>query len=185
MHDRRIAFPSGIHLAGLGLILREWGDQDVPTMVELFDEPQVDRWTPLRSPFDPAAARAYLDQARRSRASDQRIQLAITTDGRRPMGEILLFRTGTSGEAELAYAVGAAHRRQRLTFRAMQLMTRYAYESLAMNRLLLRIAAGNAASAALARACDFHRTDSPSITREGAQDALLTWQHRRPPTPSQ
>jgi RimJ/RimL family protein N-acetyltransferase len=102
-----IPFPAEVHLSGLGIILREWHDSDIPAMAHLFDEPQADRWTPLRSPFDEAAARAYLGRARQRRADDQRIQLAITTDGAAPLGEILLFRTGTPGEAELAYAVGA------------------------------------------------------------------------------
>jgi hypothetical protein len=40
-------FPPAIRLSGLGLHLREWTDDDLPVMVELFDEPQVHRWTPL------------------------------------------------------------------------------------------------------------------------------------------
>ncbi|GGT12575.1 hypothetical protein ACFFV7_49470 [Nonomuraea spiralis] len=43
---------------------------------------------------------------------------AITTDGRQPLGEILLFLTGAPGEVEPAYAVGAAHRGQGLAGRA-------------------------------------------------------------------
>ncbi|HEV7935610.1 MAG TPA: hypothetical protein VGP70_25255 [Actinomadura sp.] len=34
-------FPPAIRLSGLGLHLREWTDDDLPVMVELFDEPQV------------------------------------------------------------------------------------------------------------------------------------------------
>ncbi|MFF5264989.1 GNAT family N-acetyltransferase [Actinomadura viridis] len=171
-------FPCPIRLAGLGLTLREWSDQDVPAMVELFDEPQVDRWTPLRAPFDVVAARAYLDTARRRRAEDRRLQLAITTDGHQPMGEILLFRTGVPGEVELAYAIGAAHRRQGLAARAVQIIIGYAYDVLAMNQILLRIAPGNTASVAVARSTGFHLTSAPPLIREGSRDSLLTWQHR-------
>lgn len=176
-------FPAEVHLTGLGITLREWHNSDVPAMAHLFDDPQVDRWTPLRAPFDEAAARAYLDQARQRRADDQRMQLAITTDGAAPLGEILLFRTGTVGEAELAYAIGAAHRRQGLASRAVRLMISYAYDVLALTRLLLRIAEDNLASAAVARGCGFQLTDAAPLTRQGAREPLLTWRHTLRPSP--
>ncbi|MFC6020694.1 GNAT family N-acetyltransferase, partial [Plantactinospora solaniradicis] len=68
-HDNR--FPNRIRIDGHGLVLREWTDDDLPTMVELFDEPEVDRWTPLRTPFNLEAARSYLDRARQLRAAGQ------------------------------------------------------------------------------------------------------------------
>ncbi|OUC95437.1 GNAT family N-acetyltransferase [Streptosporangium minutum] len=179
-HDTdRPAFAGDIHLTGLGLVLREWDDHDVPAMAELFDEPAVDRWTPLRAPFDLAAARAYLGQARQRRADGERLQLAVTTDGHRPLGEILLFPTGTAGEVELAYAIGAAHRRQGLARRAVQLITGYAYDPLAAARVLLRISPGNTASAAVARSAGFQLTSAPLLSRAGARDPLHTWLHHR------
>jgi hypothetical protein len=74
-------WPTPVRLAGVEIVLREWTDDDLPTMVELFDEPDVDRFTPLASPFDFAAATQYLGRARRNRAAGQACQLAITTDG--------------------------------------------------------------------------------------------------------
>ncbi|GGO70722.1 GNAT family N-acetyltransferase [Nonomuraea cavernae] len=183
-HNDRLALPGDVHLAGAGLILREWAEQDLPAMSELFDEPAVARWTPLRSPFDQSAARAYLDQARQRRAEGRRLQLAITTDGGRPLGEILLFVTGEPGEVELAYAVGAAHRGRGLAVRAVQLITAYAYDPLAGSRVLLRIAAGNTASAAVARSAGFRLTDAPALVREGS-DPLHTWLHHRTTAPQE
>jgi RimJ/RimL family protein N-acetyltransferase len=171
------SLPATVHLAGHGLILREWADEDVPAMAALFDDPLVDHFTPLRSPFDLAAARAYLDKARDDRAAGRRVQLAITTDGATPKGEILLSRTGDADNAELAYAIGSHHRRQRLATRAVQLITGYAYTELAMNQVLLRIPAENIASAAVARAAGFRLTDAAPITRENARYPLLTWAH--------
>jgi RimJ/RimL family protein N-acetyltransferase len=176
--DTHPGFPCSIRLQDQGLILREWAEDDLAALAELFDDPQVDRWTPLRAPFDLAAARDYMDTARRRRAADRRLQLAITIDGHQPLGEILLSRTGTDGQAELAYAVGAAHRHQRLASRAVQVITGYAYTTLAMTRVLLRIDADNTASTAVARATGFHLTDAEPITRDGARGSLLTWLHR-------
>jgi RimJ/RimL family protein N-acetyltransferase len=172
-------FPSRIYLAGLGLILREWRDDDLPVMAELFDDPDVDRWTPLRAPFDLDAAQAYLAGARELRAADRRIQLAITTDAHAPLGEILLSRAEQHWAVELAYAVGPHHRRQQLASRAVQVITDYAFDTLAMREVLLRIPTDNAASSAVARRAGFRLNDRGPITREGVRYKLLTWRYER------
>jgi RimJ/RimL family protein N-acetyltransferase len=175
------SFPRHIHLSEQNLILREWADADLPAMVELFDDPEVDRWTPLRTPFNLDAARAYLDRARQLRTAGQRLQLAITRDGTTPLGEILLFRAEDPHAAELAYAVGAQHRRQHLASRAVQLITDYAYRTLAMNTVLLRIPAANTASAAVARTAGFHLDPGDPTTRNGVRYPLHTWRHQTGP----
>ncbi len=76
-------------------------------MAGLFDDPEVDHWTPPVSPFDLPAAESYLARARRARATGAGVQLAITLDGQEPLGEILLYRAGERRQdAELAYAIG-------------------------------------------------------------------------------
>ncbi|WP_040738929.1 GNAT family N-acetyltransferase [Nocardia tenerifensis] len=171
-----------VALDGYGLHLREWADDDVPAMVTLFDETEVDRWTPLRRPFDHAEARAYLDRARVHRAEGRGIQLAITTDARTPRGEILLFRAGLDEsvperpDAELAYAIGSAHRGQGLATRAVRLITEYAYRELGVRHVLLRIDPANLASVAVARATGFELTGAPPFTRAHS-GPLHTWCH--------
>ncbi|MDG4825013.1 GNAT family N-acetyltransferase [Asanoa sp. WMMD1127] len=178
-------FETAIQITGLGIQLREWSDADVPAMRRLFDDGEVDRWTPLRGPFDLAIAQKYLDNARHRRAESRSIQLAITTDGHTALGEILLFPTGPGGRdpagasAELAYAVGAEHRRQGLTSRAVRLMTDYAYRRLQMEKVLLRIDPANAASVGVARATGF----KPVRDEVGdLQDPLRTWIHQKTST---
>ncbi|GAA2995510.1 GNAT family N-acetyltransferase [Streptosporangium longisporum] len=171
-------FPSHIRLSGLGLHLREWTDDDLPAMVALFDEPQVARWTPLRSPFDADAAREYLSRARAARAADRGVQLAVTDDGHRARGEVLLFRTADDdGVAEVAYAIGARYRGRRLAVRAVEVMAGYAATSLGMRGLVLRADPANGASVAVARAAGFHLTDAEPVTfeRKGDRITLLTW----------
>jgi RimJ/RimL family protein N-acetyltransferase len=173
-------FAPAVTVEGLGLVLREWTDADVPAMVELFDETEVGRWTPLRHPFDAAAARTYLDRARTRRAEGLAIQLAITTGGHAPLGEVLLFSTGPDGrapggdQAELGYAIGAAHRGKRLASRAVRLMTGYAYRELGMRAVVLHIDPGNAGSVAVARATGFELAGT--IVEDGHE--LGVWRHR-------
>lgn len=172
-------FATVVTVEGQGLVLREWTDADVPVMVVLFDEAEVGRWTPLRHPFDDAAARAYLDRARTRRVEGLAIQLAITTDGHAPLGEVLLFATGPDGrapdgdQAELGYAIGAAHRGNRLASRAVRLMTGYAVRELGMRAVVLHIDPGNAGSIAVARATGFELTGT--ITEDGTE--LGVWHH--------
>jgi RimJ/RimL family protein N-acetyltransferase len=159
-----------------GLVLREWTDADVPRMVALFDEPAVAEWTPLESPFDTDAATRYLERAREARGSGRALQLAITTDGVLPLGEVLLF-PGPDGTGELGYAVGAAHRGAGLAARAVTQLREYAEETHGLRRFVLRIAPGNTASARVASACGFRLTAEPPLVREikGRRTELATW----------
>ncbi|MFC8829668.1 GNAT family N-acetyltransferase [Streptomyces sp. NPDC057137] len=165
-----------------GLQLREWTEADVPALSTLFDEPEMDRWTPLSSPFDEAAARAYLLRAHERRASGQALQLAITTDGHTPLGEVLLFAASEDGtQVELAYGIGAPHRGRGLASRAVRLMLPHAFHDARVHRAVLRIEPDNAPSAAVARRTGFQLTDEPPVVREseGRSVRLRTWEVRR------
>ena len=173
----RLPYP--IALTGDGISLREWRDEDLDDLVELLDEPDIARWTPMPSPFDLEAGVAYLKRARQSRATGQRIQLAITLGDGKPVGEVLLFGLDAGlREAELGYLVGAGYRRRGLASAALSLLSGYARGSLGLHRLLLRIDAANAASCAVARRCGYRLTDEPPILQEGpyGPSSLDTWE---------
>ena len=173
----RLPYP--IALTGDGLSLREWRDEDLTDLVDLLDEPDIARWTPMPSPFDLEAGVAYLKRSRQSRANGQRIQLAITLPDDRPVGEVLLFGVDAGlREAELGYLVGAAHRRRGLASAALSLMSGYARSTLGLNRLLLRIDPANVASCAVARRCGYRLTGEPPILQEGpyGPSSLDTWE---------
>ncbi|MBT2206964.1 MULTISPECIES: GNAT family N-acetyltransferase [Actinomadura] len=170
-----MASPNSVSLSGDGLVLREWRDDDLDTLVELFDDSEVARWTPLASPFDRAAAARYLARVRDNQARGERLHLAITTDGGEPKGEVMLNRvTGTIG-----YAIGAAHRGRGLAVRALRLLTDHAHEADGLPRVYLEIEQSNAASAAVARAAGYTLTDALPVMVEdkGRQHNLLTWVH--------
>ena len=173
----RLPYP--ITLTGEGVTLREWRDEDLDDLVELLDEPDIARWTPMPSPFDLEAGVAYLKRARQGRVTGQRIQLAITLDGGKPVGEMLLFGVDAGlREAELGYLVGATHRRRGVASAALLLLSGYARSTLGLSRLLLRIDPANTASCAVARRCGYRLTGEPPILQEGPHgpSSLDTWE---------
>jgi RimJ/RimL family protein N-acetyltransferase len=174
---RRLPFP--ISLTSEGIQLREWTSDDLDDLVELLDEPDIARWTPMPSPFDTEAGIAYLKRAHQGRISGQRIQLAITADGGKPLGEVLLFGVDLGlKEAELGYLVGAPFRRRGLAAGALSLLSGYAHNTLNLRRLLLRIDPANTASIAVARRCGYRLTGEPPILQEGPHgpSSLDTWE---------
>jgi RimJ/RimL family protein N-acetyltransferase len=177
MTSGRLPFP--ISLAGEGVRLREWRSEDLDDLVMLLDEPDIARWTPMPSPFDVEAGIAYLKRAHQGRVRGQRIQLAITADGGRPLGEVLLFGVDAGlKEAELGYLVGAPFRHRGLASAALILLSGYAHGTLGLRRLLLRIDPGNTASTAVARRCGYRLTGEPPILQEGpyGPSSLDTWE---------
>jgi RimJ/RimL family protein N-acetyltransferase len=173
----RLPYP--LTITGDGIVLREWRSDDLGDLVAMLDEPDIARWTPMPSPFDEEAGIAYLKRAHQGRSSGQRIQLAITTDGGPPLGEVLLFGVDAGlREAELGYLVGAAHRRRGLASGALLLLSHYARNTLKLNRLLLRIDPGNTASTAVARRCGFRLTGEPPIQQVSPHGptSLDTWE---------
>src|SRR3569833_1631888 len=165
----------GHRLVGCGVVLRVWSVVVLPAMVELFDEPEVAYRTPLASPFDLPAARDYLKMIRRTHAKGERIHLAITTEGGRARGEVVLNLTsGTIG-----YAVGIAHRGQGLAVQAVLVLTGYAHRALATPRLRTQIEPDNRPSIAGAGAAGGRRTGEPAEPGEdkGRSYTLLSWAH--------
>ncbi|MEW2301858.1 GNAT family N-acetyltransferase [Streptomyces sp. NPDC006655] len=175
MSGTPIPLPERIELADEGLVLRDWTEADLAAMPELFDHPDIAYWTPIVSPFDEAAAVARLDRARQLRAEGTTILLAVTVDGRAPLGEVML-RLGPEG-GEIGYAIGPAHRGQGLAVRAVRVMAAYAVEQLGVERVFLELEAENAASVAVATKAGFRLLDVPLIEGEekGRPYALQTW----------
>jgi RimJ/RimL family protein N-acetyltransferase len=161
-----------VRLTGDGLVLREWVAADLPAMSELFDDPAVAYWTPLVTPFDEQAAKAYLQVAQ---ADNGRIQLAITTDGDRPLGEVLLMPKTLS----VGYSVGSQFRGQGLAVRAVKLITAYAHEVVGMPRVILEIEPDNEASKSVARRAGYQLTDAEPevVTEKGRELSLYKWEH--------
>ncbi|NEA34544.1 GNAT family N-acetyltransferase [Streptomyces sp. SID13031] len=161
-----------VRITGNGLILREWQEADLPAMVDLFDNPEVARWTPLASPFDLVAAARYLDSGQ---ADESLLHLAITTDGLRPLGEVLL----SFEDQSIGVAISPAVRGQGLALRALNLITAYAHETADLPRVIAEIEPGNTASQSVARRAGYRLTDGEprKRTSRGREISFHLWEH--------
>lgn len=161
-----------VRLVGDGLVLREWEERDLPRMVELFDDAEVARWTPLPTPFTLVEARARLERSRRR----DPLQLVITTDGDEPLGEVMLMSTG-----HLGYVLGPLHRGKGLAARAVVLVREHGHD-VGHDVVRLQISEHNEASNALARRTGFRLVPGQDevVVSKGAPHRLETWEHHRP-----
>jgi RimJ/RimL family protein N-acetyltransferase len=166
-----------IVVAGAGLVLREWSESDLGAMTDLFDEPEIDRWTPLESPFDRDAARRYLTRADLRRSEGSALQLAVTQDGAAPLGEVLLFDQG-GDLAELGYGIGRAYRGRGLAARAIRVLIAEAVLGWGYRRFRLRIEPENAASVRVALDCGFARSGEQPAEMEskGRRIRIAVWE---------
>lgn len=169
--------PNPIVIAGRRTVLREWTDDDLAVMQELFDDPDVAYRTPLVSPFDHDAALRYLRNVQQARLDGKRIHLAITRDAQ-PFGEIMLnLTTGSVG-----YVVGAVGRGQGLATEALVAVTEYAHTTLGLAVVVLEIEADNLASVGVARRAGFELSGAApeTVTDKGRTYELVAWEHRLP-----
>jgi len=89
-------------------------------MVRLFDTDEMNRRTPLPSPFTPDVAAAYVARAQEARDRDGTLQLAIyASPDASPIGEVIVFPSEQPDAVELAYAVSAEHRGRNVGARAV------------------------------------------------------------------
>ena len=161
-----------VRLVGAGLVLRGWEERDLPVMVELFDDDEVARWTPLPTPFTLEQARARLERAHRGEPR----MLAVTTDGDEPLGEVMVMSTG-----HLGYVIGPRHRGRGLAVRAVVLIRDHAHEAMGHDVLRLQISAANEASNLVARRACFRLVpgEDEVVVDKGRTHRLQTWEHRR------
>lgn len=165
-----------IWIEGDGIVLREWRRSDVPSLVTLYDTHEMDRRTPVASPFTEQVARDYVASAHQLRLEVGSLQLAITTAGGEAIGEVLGFPAAEGGVVELAYAVAASHMGQGLARRAVSALLKTLAKMGAVRAQLL-IADDNRPSQRVAMDAGFVLTDQPVVERhrKGTILRLATW----------
>jgi RimJ/RimL family protein N-acetyltransferase len=141
------------------VLLREWRDDDRDALVEMANDDSVQRWTRVPSPYARDDADHWFALTRTTRAAGHQAAFAVVdAESDELLGSIDL-RVNPSDPAigELGYMVGPRARRRRVATRAVELLTRWAFDTLGLVRMEILVDPRNAPSVRVAEAAGYTR----------------------------
>ena len=149
------------------ITLRGFESGDVPALTAACQDPEIPRWTLVPSPYGADDARAFIDRSPEALATGRRAAFAIV--GART-GELLGAVALTTIDwpkraADIGYWLAADARGRGVATRAVELITGWAFETLGLERVELRIHTDNHASQAVAARAGFAPVAAPVVRR--------------------
>jgi RimJ/RimL family protein N-acetyltransferase len=174
-------------LADRGVRIRPHRSDDISSMVQACNDPQTQYWlAQLPRPYAREDARAHLEEMAEEQAAGRAVFWAMadpTTD--QLVGEIGMWglARGESRSAELGYWTHPAARGRRMTTEGVRLVARHAllprkHGGFGLNRLVIRVADGNAASHRVALGAGFRpsgRDRGAELLRDGVAQDLVRY----------
>lgn len=137
------------------VLLRPWTRKDLPAVLELWSDPEVQRWTLQSVPFGEEDARGYVHGCEEGWRRGHAARFAITLE-EEPVGVVSL-RFYQHGIAEVAYAVLPRASGRGIATAAVKLISRWAFDDLPVARLELLAHPDNAASQRVAEKAGYTR----------------------------
>ncbi|MGW1229540.1 GNAT family N-acetyltransferase [Streptomyces sp. NPDC001515] len=139
------------------LILRPFVPEDADAVYAACQDPAIQRWTAVPSPYARADAETF---TRRLVPDGWRDDLAynfamVPRDGGGPAGAVGVHRRPDPGTFEVGYWTAREHRRRGHTAEAVLAVARWAFTALGCDRLEWRAEAGNEPSRAVALRAGF------------------------------
>ncbi|MEU1124356.1 GNAT family N-acetyltransferase [Streptomyces sp. NPDC005899] len=149
------------------LFLRPFGPRDTDEVHTACQDPDIQRWTVIPSPYTRADAEEFIRElSPRGWQDDTDYHFAVTArDGGAVTGALGIHRRTHPGTYEVGFWTAPEHRRRGYTTEALRAAARWAFTALAAGRLEWRTETGNAPSRAVALRAGFRM--------EGEQRAAL------------
>lgn len=146
-------------LGDAGVALRPFRPGDVEALVASSNDPLVQLYTRVPTPYTAEDARDFVTGAPARRLFDESLDLAVASpDDDRLLGAIgLIVDRHDEERAEIGYWVSPQERGRGVARRALMLLSRWALVEARFVRLDLQAAVGNAASIRVAESCGFVR----------------------------
>jgi RimJ/RimL family protein N-acetyltransferase len=143
-----------VQLCDGNLVLRRWTEEDVPALVEACNDPEIAHWIPLiPSPYTKEHALAFV---RGEATPGEDCSFAITrNDG--VVGAIGMGVNSMGYRGRIGYWVARPARGQGVCTRALRVLSRWALDELALQRLELITDPDNIASQRVAAKVGFRR----------------------------
>jgi RimJ/RimL family protein N-acetyltransferase len=141
------------------VVLRAFGLDDVEALVASSNDPLVQLYTRVPTPYTADDARDFVTGAPARRLFDEALDLAVASPGDdRLLGAIgLIVDRHDDERAEIGYWVNPGDRGHGIAGRALALLSRWALEEARFVRLDLQAAVTNRASLRVAERCGFVR----------------------------
>jgi len=130
MRERAVTLTAG------ALLMRPWREEDIPALLEAYDDPVMGQWVRLPVTTPEEAAR-WLEVQREGWKSGTRFSFAVTDTGRggELVGNLALKRPGPE-RAEVGYWTAARARGRGVAPRALEALTDWAFTAFAAEGLV-------------------------------------------------
>lgn len=131
--------------------LRQWGPQDADAVFRACQDPQIQRWTRVRSPYERTDAEHFVTVSAEQWADRTAAPFAVVDAADQVLASMgLVTVTQRDLHAEIGYWVAPWARRRSVAARAAALVADWAFSSVGFVRLELYIEVDNVASRAVA-----------------------------------
>ncbi|HYI58680.1 MAG TPA: GNAT family N-acetyltransferase [Microlunatus sp.] len=175
-----LSWSSPPRLSGPRVVLRPFTESDLDRVVEACCDPETQHWlASLPRPYAIEHARAYLEDLREQTAQRTGLTWCLTSDGDRCLGSVSL--TGFGGYArrlEIGYWAHPAARGQGLVAEAVRVITDHVHDEDLAESVIIRCAAGNAASRQVASAAGYRQNGIQPASEplgDGSLDDLISY----------
>ncbi|MFC4157828.1 GNAT family N-acetyltransferase [Chitinimonas lacunae] len=148
-----------VYLETPRLLIRSLEDTDLDTVFDIYQDPDIQRFTPADPWQDRASALLWLERNReRTAAGTARQCVLIRREDQRLIGTCVLFRIDpTARSCELGYTLEQSARGYGYMNEALRVLINHAFDTTVLNRIEARISPDNAASAGVLKRLGFQQ----------------------------
>ena len=146
-------------LANGVVTLREWAADDREALVEMANDPTIQRWTRVPAPYTERHAEEWFAFTRGAREAGHQAAFAVVdADDGELLGSIdLRMHPGDPAIGELGYMVGPKARGRGVAAQAVELLTAWAFDSLGVERMEILVDPRNEPSVRVAESAGYGR----------------------------
>lgn len=159
--------PGAVELTDGVITLRPPTEGDVDSVLEACQDPEIQRWTTVPSPYRRSDAAAYVDLSRWAWAQgDAAVFVIVDSHERCLLGTIDMRHVGAAA-GEIGYWVAPWARRRGVAGRALTLVRDWAGSVQGKTELTLQVFDGNEGSAQVAERAGFRRVGTVTADHRG------------------
>ena len=142
-------------LSGRGLVLRTWQPEDGDALLQACQDPEIQRWTTLPSPYLPEHAEMFLTVCALRWVQGLATFAVVDPGDTTLLGSISFVGLPEEGVVEIGYWIAPEARGRGVATAATRLICDWALDVLGFNRIEWQAYVGNGGSRRVAQRCGF------------------------------